>query len=108
MGGKKENEGCQGEGGKKKKKAQSKAVFSVGLRFMIVLMILLVVRESSLTKSNFTFLSLFSAKNSSCLPNPCENGGTCVVTGDSFTCVCKEGWEGPTCTQSKKGQRVVV
>lgn len=42
-----------------------------------------------------------SAKNSSCLPNPCENGGTCVVAGESFTCVCKEGWEGATCTQSK-------
>uniref|UniRef100_A0A671SDD0 Delta-like protein n=1 Tax=Sinocyclocheilus anshuiensis TaxID=1608454 RepID=A0A671SDD0_9TELE len=40
------------------------------------------------------------AKNSSCLPNPCENGATCVVTGDSFTCVCKEGWEGLTCSQS--------
>lgn len=24
-----------------------------------------------------------------------------MVTGESFTCVCKEGWEGPTCTQSK-------
>lgn len=47
------------------------------------------------------FSPALSAKNSSCLPNPCENGGTCVVTGDSFTCVCKEGWEGPTCTQSK-------
>lgn len=48
----------------------------------------------------FTFLC--SAKNSSCLPNPCENGGTCVVAGgESFTCVCKEGWEGATCTQSK-------
>lgn len=23
-----------------------------------------------------------------------------MVTGDSFTCVCKEGWEGPTCTQN--------
>ena len=42
-----------------------------------------------------------SAKNSSCLPNPCEYGGTCVVSGDTFTCVCKEGWEGPTCTQSE-------
>eukprot|EP00066_Takifugu_rubripes_P012561 XP_011601827.1 PREDICTED: protein jagged-1 [Takifugu rubripes] len=41
-----------------------------------------------------------NTKNSSCLPNPCENGGTCVVAGESFTCVCKEGWEGPTCTQN--------
>lgn len=43
----------------------------------------------------------FVARNSSCLPSPCHNGGTCVVNGDSFTCVCKEGWEGPICTQSE-------
>lgn len=42
-----------------------------------------------------------SAKNSSCLPSPCENGGTCVVMGDSFICVCKEGWEGATCSHSE-------
>lgn len=54
-----------------------------------------------LTDGICLFPSSVSAKNSSCLPNPCENGGTCVVTGESFTCVCKEGWEGPTCTQSK-------
>lgn len=45
--------------------------------------------------------SCLIARNSSCLPNPCHNGGTCVVNGDSFTCVCKEGWEGPICTQSE-------
>uniref|UniRef100_A0A7N8XXP7 Delta-like protein n=1 Tax=Mastacembelus armatus TaxID=205130 RepID=A0A7N8XXP7_9TELE len=39
-------------------------------------------------------------KNSSCLPSPCENGGTCVVDGDSFSCVCKEGWEGATCSHN--------
>lgn len=58
-------------------------------------------RLMMITLTNIIFLSPVSAKNSSCLPNPCENGGTCVVTGESFTCVCKEGWEGPTCTQSK-------
>uniref|UniRef100_A0A6Q2Z905 Delta-like protein n=1 Tax=Esox lucius TaxID=8010 RepID=A0A6Q2Z905_ESOLU len=40
------------------------------------------------------------AKNSSCLPNPCQYGGTCVTSGETFTCVCKEGWEGDTCTQN--------
>lgn len=24
-----------------------------------------------------------------------------MVRGESFTCVCKEGWEGPTCTESE-------
>lgn len=46
-------------------------------------------------------LSVFKAKNSSCILNPCMNGGTCVGSGDSFSCICKEGWEGRTCTQSK-------
>lgn len=45
--------------------------------------------------------SCLAARNSSCLPSPCHNGGTCVVNGESFTCVCKEGWEGPICTQSE-------
>uniref|UniRef100_A0A3Q3MUU7 Delta-like protein n=1 Tax=Mastacembelus armatus TaxID=205130 RepID=A0A3Q3MUU7_9TELE len=45
-------------------------------------------------------LSCRPADNSSCLPSPCENGGTCVVDGDSFSCVCKEGWEGATCSHN--------
>ncbi|KAB0398852.1 hypothetical protein E2I00_006046, partial [Balaenoptera physalus] len=40
------------------------------------------------------------AKNSSCLPNPCVNGGTCVGSGDSFSCICRDGWEGRTCTHN--------
>lgn len=42
-----------------------------------------------------------TAKNSSCLPNPCVNGGTCVGSGDSFSCICRDGWEGRTCTHSE-------
>ena len=49
----------------------------------------------------FGFGFVSAAKNSSCLPSPCENGGTCVVDGDSFSCVCKEGWEGATCSHSE-------
>lgn len=29
------------------------------------------------------------------------NGGTCVGSGDSFSCICREGWEGRTCTHSE-------
>lgn len=45
-----------------------------------------------------------AGRNSSCLPNPCENGGTCTVHGGSFRCVCKEGWEGATCSHSESPQ----
>lgn len=43
---------------------------------------------------------MFLAKNSTCDSGPCENGGTCVGGGDAFTCICKDGWKGPTCAQS--------
>ena len=32
-----------------------------------------------------------------CRPNPCDNGGTCSVEGDGFSCECADGWEGDTC-----------
>ncbi|ROT64375.1 hypothetical protein C7M84_017680 [Penaeus vannamei] len=28
---------------------------------------------------------------------PCKNGATCVNTGDGFTCLCQDGWDGATC-----------
>lgn len=46
------------------------------------------------------FYLFFLAKNSTCDSGPCENGGTCVGGGDAYTCICKDGWEGPTCSQS--------
>ncbi|MEQ2174450.1 hypothetical protein GOODEAATRI_008126 [Goodea atripinnis] len=39
------------------------------------------------------------AKNSTCDLDPCENGATCVG-GEPFTCICKDGWEGPSCVQN--------
>lgn len=51
--------------------------------------------------TSMIFLSLPTAKNSTCASSPCFNGGTCVGGGDTFTCICKEGWEGPTCDQSR-------
>lgn len=46
-------------------------------------------------------LSLSLAMNSSCESGPCLNGGTCIGGGSVFTCICKDGWEGPTCAQGK-------
>lgn len=28
---------------------------------------------------------------------PCQNGGMCINNDGSFTCVCKDGWEGAEC-----------
>lgn len=54
--------------------------------------------------SSFVLFLCPAARNSSCLPNPCENGGTCTVHADTFRCICKEGWEGTTCSHSESLQ----
>lgn len=60
------------------------------------------VAYDSLSFSLFPPLTPRPAKNSSCLPSPCANGGTCVGSGDSFSCICRDGWEGRTCTHSER------
>ena len=37
-----------------------------------------------------------------CDANPCRNGATCLNTGQSFTCVCKEGFEGQHCQMEER------
>ena len=32
-----------------------------------------------------------------CGPEPCENGGTCVVQGNSYTCNCLQPYHGENC-----------
>jgi hypothetical protein len=32
-----------------------------------------------------------------CVPNPCLNGGTCILANASYTCNCVAGWDGPSC-----------
>ena len=32
-----------------------------------------------------------------CVPNPCENGGSCIVRVDGFVCECSPGYLGPLC-----------
>ncbi|XP_033614877.1 protein crumbs homolog 2 [Fukomys damarensis] len=34
-----------------------------------------------------------------CNPNPCLNGGTCLVTWNDFHCTCPDNFTGPTCAQ---------
>ena len=45
----------------------------------------------------FLFLHLIVYVNP-CANNPCQNGGTCTVTGDdTYSCSCVEGFEGDNC-----------
>ena len=32
-----------------------------------------------------------------CKQDPCENGGSCSMNNDTFTCSCSEGYHGDTC-----------
>lgn len=32
-------------------------------------------------------------------PNPCFNGGTCLLTWNDFYCTCSDNFTGPTCAQ---------
>lgn len=34
-----------------------------------------------------------------CLPQPCQNGATCVDWVNNYTCVCQPGYEGRNCSQ---------
>ena len=39
---------------------------------------------------------------SQCTPNPCKNGGQCIGSQSSFTCVCETEYAGEHCTESKE------
>jgi hypothetical protein len=39
--------------------------------------------------------------NNHCSSNPCQNGGTCHVTRDSFQCLCANSFIGPTCEENE-------
>ncbi|KAM7434693.1 Jag1p [Porites harrisoni] len=37
-----------------------------------------------------------------CVSSPCHHNSQCKLVGDSFGCVCPEGWEGKDCKKPKK------
>ena len=54
-------------------------------------------------------LSCKCLSDSPCVPNPCQNGGTCSVNGDGVaTCACKGDYSGPTCSGMLKDIRKFI
>ena len=51
--------------------------------------------KSKISELSFTFTG-------PCSPNPCQNGGTCTVTGSTFECACVSGFTGNTCNEGNK------
>jgi jagged-like protein len=43
-----------------------------------------------------------------CDANPCRNGATCLNTGQSFTCVCRDGFEGQYCQLEQMEQSTTL
>ena len=33
-----------------------------------------------------------------CMPNPCDNGGVCIINGNTWACNCPTGYNGKTCS----------
>ena len=46
---------------------------------------------------------MFIPELNPCLPNPCENGGKCIGSGDGldYTCRCRPGFSGKHCEDGK-------
>ena len=34
-----------------------------------------------------------------CVPNPCENDGSCVDGVNDYTCICESGFQGKNCSE---------
>ena len=84
--------------------------YSISLFFYILLLHFSLVYccEYFLTYLFFFDLNPFLIANSNtlsdihdCLPNPCENGGTCTDRINSYTCSCAAGYTGSKCQTSK-------
>lgn len=55
--------------------------------------------------NSLLLLSGCSAKHPFCKSNPCQNGGTCSVSWETFSCDCPVGHGGKDCSQ---GERLIL
>ena len=39
---------------------------------------------------------------SPCSPDPCGNGGSCLVTATNYSCACPEPFDGTNCEEGKQ------
>ncbi|XP_066223296.1 protein crumbs homolog 2 [Saccopteryx leptura] len=56
-------------------------------------------RPSELGSRQTWNLTVGCVSEDTCSPDPCLNGGTCLVTWNDFHCTCPDNFTGPTCAQ---------
>ncbi|XP_006892687.1 PREDICTED: protein crumbs homolog 2 [Elephantulus edwardii] len=56
-------------------------------------------KPSPLSSRQTWNLTVGCVSEDTCSPNPCLNGGTCLVTWNDFHCTCPANFTGPTCAQ---------
>ncbi|CAF4489200.1 unnamed protein product [Rotaria socialis] len=57
--------------------------------------------ETATTAATTTTTTTMSSSTETpefCSPNPCQNGGTCLSTSNTFLCLCELPWSGAICT----------
>ena len=50
---------------------------------------------------NFSYYEDEDTTKDDCLSNPCKNNATCSDDGESYTCLCPEGYSGTDCENGK-------
>lgn len=60
-------------------------------------------RNMQLTKQ----FSFFIHQDICKINNPCQNGATCKLKNDGYTCLCKPGYQGVNCERGRDAKRML-